>query len=392
MKVACVFGTRPEIIKLSPVIEECGKTGLDVLLVHTGQHYDYEMSDIFLQELGVPNPNYHLGIRTENPLERFSEIITRLERVLKKEEPDFMLAQGDTDTVPASLFVARRSGIPGGHVEAGLRSFNQASPEELNRKLASRLALLHFAPTELNREFLLSEGVDPANIFVTGNTIVDVVGKVRKRLKSEILSELEIRDEKPILLVTVHRPGNVDNKNNLSEIFGALCDLKEFQIVFPIHPRTEKRAAEFGLLQSLQRAEHVKVIKPLGYLDFLSLMSKCDLILTDSGGLQEEACEFKKPVVVMRETTPRWESVLAGFAFLAGTKRSRITATVQRIAADDGLKKKLRKTKNPFGDGKASKRIARILRRLGNKIGYPEPDEAMANSILRKIRRMTRAS
>ena len=385
MRVACVFGTRPEIIKLSPIIDELRRTGEELLLVHTGQHYDYEMSEIFIKELGIPEPDHHLGARSERPGRRFAEIVDGLERVLGREEPDIVLVQGDTDTVPASLLAARKSGIPGGHVEAGLRSFNRASPEELNRRVAAQLALVHFAPTELNRRFLLAEGVDPSKIFVTGNTIVDVVRRVKRMIGRDILERLGVEGGGPVLLVTAHRPGNVDRRDRLRSIFRALLELKEFRVVFPMHPRTRKRAEEFGLMRTLTSAGHIRVTEPLGYVDFLSLMAASDVVLTDSGGLQEEACELKKPVVVMRETTPRWEAVIEGFAFLAGTDERRIVGAVRGCLSDD-LMERLRRARNPFGDGMAGRRIVRILRRIGAGLRCREPDRKEAERILRRVR------
>jgi UDP-N-acetylglucosamine 2-epimerase (non-hydrolysing) len=385
MRVACVFGTRPEIIKLSPIIDELKRTGVDPVIVHTGQHYDYEMSEIFIKELAIPEPDYHLGVRSERPGRRFAEIVDGLERVLGREEPDTVLVQGDTDTVPASLLAAGRSGILGGHVEAGLRSFNRASPEELNRRVAAQLAQIHFAPTELNRKFLLAEGVDRARIFVTGNTIVDVVRRVKRMIERDILERLGVGGEGPVLLVTAHRPGNVDRRDRLRSIFQALLELEEFRVVFPMHPRTRKRAEEFGLMRTLTSAEHIRVTEPLGYVDFLSLMAASDVVLTDSGGLQEEACELKKPVVVMRETTPRWEAVIEGFAFLAGTDERRIVGAVRGCLSDD-LMERLRRARNPFGDGMAGRRIVRILRRIGSGLHYQEPDRKEAEIILRRVR------
>jgi UDP-N-acetylglucosamine 2-epimerase (non-hydrolysing) len=186
-------------------------------------------------------------------------------------------------------------------------------------------------------------------------------------------------------LVTAHRPGNVDRRDRLRSIFQALLELEEFRVVFPMHPRTKKRAEEFGLMRTLTSAEHIRVTEPLGYVDFLSLMAASDVVLTDSGGLQEEACELKKPVVVMRETTPRWEAVIEGFAFLAGTDERRIVRAVRGCLSDD-LMERLRRARNPFGDGMAGRRIVRILRRIGSGLHYQEPDRKEAEIILRRVR------
>ncbi|RLI24567.1 MAG: UDP-N-acetylglucosamine 2-epimerase (non-hydrolyzing), partial [Candidatus Hecatellales archaeon] len=226
MKVLCVFGTRPEIIKLSPIVWAARRfEDFELTLAHTGQHYDYLMSDVFIQSLGIPKPKYNFEVRG-GPVEQIAKIMVDVEGVLKAENPDVVLVQGDTNTVPAVCIVARRMLVPVGHVEAGLRSFNERSPEEANRRIATALALQHFAPTWLNYFFLTFEGVPASRIHVTGNTIMDVLLRFKPQIEaSEILDRLGLEGGDFILL-TVHRPENVDNPENLGKIVEALSLLE----------------------------------------------------------------------------------------------------------------------------------------------------------------------
>lgn len=377
MRIACVLGTRPEIIKFASIIKEIKKGRDKLLLIHTGQHYDYEMSDTFIRTLNLPKPDYNLDVGSASRSIQIAKTMERLEKVLVRESPDIVLAQGDTNVVPAALLTARHLLIPSGHVEAGLRSFNPRSPEEINRKVATTLASIHFAPTRLNKVILMIEGVDERDIYITGGTVVDAIKMVKHEVEhNKVIEKLGLKFKKPMILCTAHRSYNVDDRGRLANIFGALAELNEFTIVFPIHPRTKKNAEKFGLMKRLEKTKHVVLTPPLDYVDFLALMKASDLILTDSGGVQEEACEFKKPVVTMRRTTPRWETVFLGINSLVGTDKKKIVAEVRRVSYDIKLKRRIKRIPNPYGNGKSGKQIVRIIKRLydSKKLKYEEPE------------------
>ena len=224
MKIACVFGTRPEIIKLAPVIHAFRGSSDLLVLIHTGQHYDQEMSGVFLEGLTIPAPDYNLGIGSGTRAAQISGIMVPLEAILRTEKPDVVLLQGDTNTVTGAAIVARQLLIPVGHIEAGLRSLNEQSPEEVNRKIASQLSLIHFAPTSLNRSLLIREGIPAERIYITGNTVIDSLKQWSEKLNpAGILKGLGIGKQNPIILVTVHRSTTVDDPERLAGIFRAIA-------------------------------------------------------------------------------------------------------------------------------------------------------------------------
>lgn len=355
--IAIIIGTRPEIIKISPVIRECEKRGLEYFIIHTGQHYSYEMDRVFFEELELPLPKYNLDVGSGTHAEQTAKILVGVERVLLREKPDIVLVQGDTNTVLAGALVAAKLYIKIGHVEAGLRSYDRRMPEEINRVLTDHLSDYLFAPTEKAKENLLREGIEENKIFVTGNTIVDAVYQnleIAKR-KVDVLKELGLKP-KEYFLVTAHRQENVDNSERLRGILEGLRLVNDefgLPIIFPIHPRTRKRIEEFGL-----SLEGIDVIKPLGFLEFLQLESNAKLILTDSGGVQEETCILGVPCVTLRDNTERPETLEVGSNILVGTKPKRILEGVRVM-----LNRK-NNWENPFGDGKAGERIVKIIREV----------------------------
>jgi len=352
--IAIVLGTRPEIIKMSPVIRECEKKGLDYFILHTGQHYSYEMDRIFFEELELPQPKYNLDVGSGTHAEQTGRIMIGVEKVLIKEKPDVVLVQGDTNTVLAGALAATKLHIKVGHVEAGLRSHDRRMPEEINRVLTDHISDYLFAPTEKAKQNLLREGIDENKIFVTGNTIVDAVYQnleIAKR-KVNVLEDLGLKP-KEYFLVTAHRQENVDVKERLKGILkGLKLIYEEFSmpVVFPIHPRTQKRIKEFGL-----SLDGIKVINPLGFLEFLQLEANAKLVLTDSGGVQEETCILGVPCVTLRDNTERPETLEVGSNILAGTKPEKILESVKTMFSRENS------WKNPFGDGKAGERIIKTL-------------------------------
>ena len=357
MRISLILGTRPEIIKMSPVIRECEKKGLDYFILHTGQHYSYEMDRIFFEELELPQPKYNLDIGSGTHAEQTGKIMIGVEKILMKEKPDVVLVQGDTNTVLAGALAATKLHIKVGHVEAGLRSYDRRMPEEINRVLTDHISDYLFAPTEKAKQNLLREGIDENKIFVTGNTIVDAVYQnleIAKR-KVNVLKDLGLKP-KEYFLVTAHRQENVDVKERLKGILKGLELIHEefsMPVVFPIHPRTQRRIKEFGL-----SLNGVEVISPLGFLEFLQLEANARLVLTDSGGVQEETCILGVPCVTLRDNTERPETLEVGSNILAGTKPERILQSVKTILNRENS------WRNPFGDGKAGERIIEVLERI----------------------------
>lgn len=356
MKIAIIVGTRPEIIKMSPIIRECQQQDLDFILLHTGQHYSYEMDRVFFENLNLPDPNYNLDVGSGNHGEQTGKMLIGIENVLLEENPDVVLVQGDTNTVAAGTLAASKLGIKVGHVEAGLRSFDRTMPEELNRILSDHLSDYLFAPTQESVDNLLKEGIDKNNIHLAYNTITDAVyqGIEIAEQRSTILKKLNLK-KNSYFLVTAHRQENVDIKDRLHGIFHGLDKTaKSFSctILFPMHPRTLKRVKEF----CIKIPENIRIIDPVGFLDFLQLEANARLIITDSGGLQEESCILKVPCVTLRDNTERPETVDVGSNMLASTDPEKIV----RFASE--MLKKERNWENPFGDGKSAKRIIEIIR------------------------------
>ena len=359
MKVAVVLGTRPEIIKFSPIIREFERLGLDYFVLHTGQHYSYNMDRVFFEQLELPEARYNLDVGSGSHAEQTGKMLIGVEKVLVSERPSIVLVEGDTNTVLAGALAAVKLGIKVGHVEAGLRSYDRQMPEEINRVLADHCSDMLFAPTEKSKQILLGEGIAAEKIFVTGNTIVDAVYQnldIAKR-KVNVLEELDVEAD-GYFLVTVHRQENVDNEKRFRGILEGLELVnKEFglPVIYPIHPRARKQLKAFGIA-----VNGVRIVDPLDYLSFLILESNARLVLTDSGGVQEETCILGVPCVTLRYNTERPETLDVGSNVLAGTEPDEIVKKVD-FMLNKGLG-----WPNPFGDGKAGQRIVELLRK---KIG-----------------------
>lgn len=354
MSIAIVLGTRPEIIKMAPVIRECQRRRLDYFVLHTGQHYSYQMDRVFFEQLELPRPEYNLDVGSGSHAEQTGKIMARVEKVLMKERPDAVLVQGDTNTVMAGALAASKLRIKVGHVEAGLRSYDRSMPEEINRVVADHVSDFLFAPTELSKENLLKEGISQEKIFVTGNTIVDSVYQNREIAdrKVDVLKDLGLKPEE-YFLITAHRAENVDDRNKLKQILmGLELMRKEFgyRVIFPVHPRTLKMVKEFGF-----EFDGIEAIEPLGFLEFLQLEANAKLALTDSGGVQEETCILGVPCVTLRDNTERPETLEVKSNVLAGADALQIVENAKRMMQQGNG------WKNPFGDGKASKRTLEAI-------------------------------
>ena len=353
------MGTRPEIIKMAPIIYQCVKKKIPYCLIHTGQHYNYEMDKIFLKELRIDTKKtLNLNIGSGQHGEMTGKMLMAIEKELLKIKPKVVLIEGDTNTVIAGALASVKLQIPIAHVEAGLRSYDRTMPEEHNRIIADHLADFLLAPTKETALILKKEGINSKKIFITGNTIADAVMHNIKisRKKSKILQRLSIKPNKYFLL-TLHRQENVDNKIKLQNIFTGLNLLSKkynIPIIYPIHPRTVKKMKQFKLVAP----KGLKIIKPVGFFDFLQLENNAHLVLTDSGGVQEETCILRVPCVTLRENTERPETITVGSNILAGSNPKKILKSVEKML----LKK--RKWRNPFGDGTSGKKIFKILNNI----------------------------
>ncbi len=354
MSVAIVLGTRPEIIKMSPIIRECERRGDDYFILHTGQHYSYSMDRIFFEQLHLPDARYNLNVGSGLQGKQTGRMLGEVEQVLIDEEPRVVLVQGDTNTVLAGALAASKLHIPVGHVEAGLRSSDRRMPEEINRILTDHISDYLFAPTEASRQNLMHEGVPDEKIFVCGNTVVDALFQ-NLSISEETADPLVKFGIRPgdYFLITAHRQENVDDARKINGILKGLeCIADEYAmpVVYPMHPRTRKMLEQFRL-----EVGSVRCIEPLDYLSFLQLEKHARLILTDSGGVQEEACVLRVPCVTLRENTERPETVIAGANILAGTDPEAIVEGVRRMMERE------RTWENPYGDGTAGRKIVEIV-------------------------------
>lgn len=395
MKIATILGTRPEIIKMAPIIDEISKRDIDQIVLHTGQHYDAEMSDNFFKDLDIRTPDYNIHVGSGTHGKQTGLMMQRIEEVLLEEKPDIVLVQGDTNAVLAGALVASKLHIPIGHVEAGLRSFDMTMPEEVNRRVADVSSLMYFVPTVESAINLLAEGVSRKNLFVTGNTVVDACFRhlemaKEKGISEQSLKELNIDEMDNILTLTMHRAENVDVKERVVNIIDALKQLDDMNIIFPIHPRTKNTLEKFGLFEELNNLEHVHIIKPLGYLDFLYLTSVSTLILTDSGGLQEEAITLDVPALTLRYNTERPETVTAGGNILVGSDKDAILENARKILDDEEFANKMRNAVNPYGQGESAKLTVDAIEDYYSKglLNIESPEHIM-DSFSRKMMTMS---
>lgn len=350
MKVITVIGARPQFIKAAPVSRVLRERHVE-MLVHTGQHYDYGMSQIFFDELNMPEPDINLGVGSGSHGRQTGEMLIRLEDVMLAERPDWVLVYGDTNSTLAGALAATKLHIPVAHVEAGLRSLNRTMPEEHNRVLTDHCADLLFCPTQTAVDHLCREGI-AQGVYLVGDVMYDAAlqhGEVARQ-HSRILEQLLLRP-KQFALATIHRPYNTDDPARLKEILAGLAAL-DSPVVFPIHPRTRDRLAEIGNPQSA--IGNLQLVDPLGYLDMLALEQSASLILTDSGGVQKEAYFFGVPCVTLRPETEWVETVAAGWNRLAWGDATVVVEAARRPWP----------TEPPapvFGDGHAAERVVRLL-------------------------------
>jgi len=340
--ISVVLGTRPEIVKMAPIIKELKKRDIDYFVIHTGQHYSYNLDKVFFENFDLEKPRYNLEVGSGTHGKQTGEILKRIERVLIDEKPEIVLVEGDTNTVLASALAASKLHIKVGHVEAGLRSFWKWMPEEINRVLTDHISDLLFAPTEIARNNLLNEGIREC-VYIVGNTIVD-------SLKLKKIEKIE----KDFILLTLHREENADDPEKLKSIIKGTEMISEYfdtPVIYPIHPRTKKNLKKFGIEIN---KKFIKLVDPLNYFKFLSYLKSCKFVLTDSGGVQEEACILKIPCVTLRDNTERPETINIGANILAGSNPKKILESAVKMS------KANKKWENPYGED-VGKKIVDIV-------------------------------
>ncbi len=358
MKIGIILGTRPEIIKLAPIIRECEKRKLDYFIIHTNQHYSHEMDKVFFEELNLPQPKYNLNCGYDSFRKQISFMTKRALPIIKKEKPDYIIVYADPTSAWAGTLATAKTNCRICHVEAGLRSHDLKMLEEINRINIAQLADYHFTSTEAATNYLIEEGTDKSRIYLVGNPIVDSVYQNLElsNKNSNIINKLNLEKWK-YFLVTFHRAENVDDKERLSNILKSLeliYDRYKITIIYPMHPRTKKMIKEFNL----NLPKGIKDIEPTSFLDFLQLEANAKLVITDSGGIQEEACIIKVPCVTLRDTTERPETLELGSNILAGVNPDKVLQCVNMMY------NKERNWEHPYGDGKTAIKVLDIISRL----------------------------
>src|SRR5256712_3115875 len=366
MKIVSVVGARPNFVKIAPLLREMRcQSWIVPMLVHTGQHYDQAMSTQFFRDLEIEPPEVNLGVGSASHAAQTAEVMRRLEPVLETCRPDLMLVVGDVNSTLAAALTAAKLGVPVAHVEAGLRSFDRRMPEEINRLLTDAIADLLFVTEESGQENLLREGVAPQKIHCVGNVMIDALELFRPRwAQSAIFDVLRLSPERPYAVVTLHRPSNVDDPGMLSGFmaaFGALA--APLPVIFPVHPRVSSRlrGGEGGQGTRPAGDRTITFLDPMSYLDFIALLSRARLVLTDSGGVQEETTALGVPCLTLRDTTERPATVTYGTNRVIGSDPDRVAPEALRTLADPPAPR----GRPPLWDGQAARRIVSVLRQRG---------------------------
>ena len=354
-KFVIVAGTRPEIIKVAPIIRKLIEKKKDFKFIYSGQHYDHRLSTQIINDLELPIPDFSLKLKSKTPSTQIAEIMTNLEKQIGTKN-DIVLAQGDTNSVLATALLAVKLKRKIGHIEAGLRSFDWRMPEEHNRRMVDHISDFLIAPTRNSKENLLDENVS-GKISISGNTVMDAIKQhlPLSRKKSKILQDVKFPE---FILATFHRAENVDNEIVLNNIAKGIIGGK-IPTIIPLHPRTKKMLKKFGIMRKFDNCKHIQILNPQGYLDFLTLMNNCKFIMTDSGGIQEEGTSpfLSKRVLVLRESSERPEAINAGIATLIPLKYQKITKSISK----EWDRKEVKIGTSPYGNGNSASKILNVL-------------------------------
>jgi UDP-GlcNAc3NAcA epimerase len=354
MKVVSIVGARPNFVKMGPVHKALIGSGIEHLIVHTGQHYDYEMSDIFFTDFDLPKPDIHLGVGSGSSCFQIGEIVKRLDQKLIETDIDLVLVYGDTNSTLAGALCANKCNIKIGHIEAGLRSYDSTMPEENNRILTDHLSDYLFAPTRNAVNNLRREKIR-GKVSYTGDLSVEIISKIKViSKKSKILDRLSLKS-RSYLLLTMHRAENTSSRDYFIQLLKAFESLVDSTIVFPIHPRTKKMFKTFGLLDRLLKCSNVKMLLPVGYIDFIALLQNALKVVTDSGGIQKEAYLLKIPCITMRKNTEWVETINGKWNILTGVDSKKIVTAVK--SPDPSSKY----SKSVFGNGRTSQVIKEFI-------------------------------
>jgi len=355
--IILVVGARPNFMKIAPIYAELQSRGQELILLHTGQHYDDNMSKVFFDDLGMPKPDIYMGIGSGSHAYQTGTVMIEFEKICQEKDPSMVVVVGDVNSTVACTIVCAKMGIPCAHVEAGLRSFDRDMPEEINRILTDSVADLLLTPSPDGDQHLRAEGIAEERIIRVGNVMIDsLYNNLARAESSSIQDDLGLEDDYSIL--TLHRPSNVDDEEIFAGIISALEVIgKEIQIVFPMHPRTEKMAKQFSLYERIASIPRIKITGPVGYLDFVALMSNSKLVLTDSGGLQEETTALGIPCITLRENTERPITVTEGTNTIVGCDPELIKSTALDALTTGGKSGRIPE----LWDGKTAERIADVL-------------------------------
>ncbi|MCH9002017.1 MAG: UDP-N-acetylglucosamine 2-epimerase (non-hydrolyzing) [Planctomycetes bacterium] len=359
MKFLCVCGARPNFMKISPIVDALKRVdGAQTMLVHTGQHYDDRMSRLFFEDLSIPRPDINLAVGSGSQAVQTAETMKRFEPVCIEHQPDWVIVVGDVNSTLACTLVSVKLGFRVAHVEAGLRSFDRSMPEEINRLLTDAVSEMLFVTERSGLENLEKEGVAPSRVHFVGNVMIDTLLRSRERAaKSQILEQLSLC-EKNYAVVTLHRPSNVDHRESFCSILEALKQIAgDMPVVFPIHPRSRRNLEDMGLAERVARSPGIRLVEPLGYLDFLRLTAGAAVVLTDSGGIQEETTILSVPCLTLRDNTERPVTISQGTNRLTGHATQRIMTAYREVLADPPVSDSM----PDLWDGHAAERIVRIL-------------------------------
>ena len=352
MLICHVVGARPNLMKAAPVVQALSAYPMEQMVVHTGQHYDFNMSEVFIKQLGMKAPDINLQVGSGTHAQQTAQIMSRFEPVLLESKPDLVVVYGDVNSTVAAALVCSKLMIRIAHVEAGLRSFDRTMPEEINRLLADQLCDLLFTPSEDANRNLAREGVSPEKVFLVGNVMIDTLVRMLPETEESLPADLPSK----YALVTLHRPSNVDEMDWLAELISGLESAsRELAFIFPVHPRTRQKISEFGIKPNGNG--HIRFLEPLPYLEFLSLQRNATVVITDSGGVQEETTYLGVPCLTVRENTERPVTVSMGTNILVGRSAQRLIREIGRVLERPGKRGEI----PPLWDGYAAERIASVI-------------------------------